>query len=112
MNNDDSIIGWVLAAVTTIGGALAGTVTMFYKQQITDLRALIGEHKATALELKAETEIVRKRAVSCEEDRNILRTEHAVLKQRYETLEIRVTDLEATKANRETVNRRIDELTK
>ena len=93
MNEQEGITGWIIGAIGVVVSALTGTVTMFYKQQIKDYRDLISE-------LKTETVSVRKRAIDCETERGDLKVKYAVLEQR-------VSDLEASKVDHETLNRKL-----
>ena len=103
VDTQSGLIGWILAAIGTVVSTLAGLVVMFYKNQIAD-------YKATKVELCAKVSELEKRADVCEVDRNQLQIKCAVLESKYGALEQRVADVESNKANRETVNRRIDEL--
>ena len=46
MDEGTGITGWVLAAITTIGGILSGVIAMLYKTQIADYKLMIAELKA------------------------------------------------------------------
>jgi len=81
--------GWVLAAIGTVVSTLAGLVAMFYRQQIND-------YKSNESLLKHHVERIEKRADKCEEDRESLRIKYAVL-------EDRVSNLEVTKQNRDSI---------
>ena len=96
MDEETGITGWVLAAITTIGGILSGVIAMLYKTQIADYKLMIAE-------LKAKVETLEKHADACEKAYGELRVQHAVLAQR-------VSDLESSKASHQTVQRKIDEL--
>lgn len=81
--------GWVLAAIGTVVSTLAGLVAMFYRQQIND-------YKSNESLLNKHVERLEKRADKCEEDRESLRIKYAVL-------EDRVSNLEVTKQNRDSI---------
>lgn len=83
MNDEAGITGWILAAISTVVGTLAGLVAMFYKQQI-------ARYETNEADLKKKIDILEKRADACEIDREALRIRYAVLEER-------VTKLESTK---------------
>jgi len=80
MNENEGILGWVLAGVGTVVSTLAGLVAMFYRQQIL-------EHKTREEDLATRLDIVEKRADTCENDREELRIKCAVIEARIAVLE-------------------------
>lgn len=80
VDTETGITGWVLAGVGTVVTTLASLVAMFYRQQITDYKNAEADLKVEILELK-------KRADSCEDDREQLRINQARLEVRVATLE-------------------------
>lgn len=80
VDTETGITGWVLAGVGTIVTTLASLVAMFYRQQITD-------YKHTEAELRSEVGELKKRADTCEDDREQLRINQARLEVRVATLE-------------------------
>lgn len=89
MDTENGFAGWVWAAVCTIVSTLSGLVAFFYRQQIID-------YKANAATLTLRVENLEKRADACEDDRESLRIECAVMKSH-------ISDLEANKKNRDSI---------
>jgi peptidoglycan hydrolase CwlO-like protein len=94
MDEDTGITGWVLAGMATIVSTLAGLVAMFYRQQIADYKdneiKIETAHKVTEDHLSKELEELKTRADSCENDREELRIELAVLKTRISVIEKKI----------------------
>jgi uncharacterized protein YlxW (UPF0749 family) len=80
MNENEGLTGWILAGVGTIVSTLAGLVAMFYRTQIAD-------YKANESGLRVEVVELRKRADTCEEDREQLRIKVAVMDARLDKVE-------------------------
>lgn len=99
----NGIIGWVLAGVSAVIAFLASVIGVQYKLQV-------GSYETRIALMEVEIEKGKKESEECARGRNAIEIEHAVLKEKYSTLESRVSDLEENKANRETLNRKIDEL--
>lgn len=83
MNDENSILGWVLGGVATVIATLAGVVTKFYKTQIED-------YKNTEHGLRDEILELRHRADECESDRGQLRVQCARLEERIVKIEKKV----------------------
>jgi len=96
VNEGEGFSGWVLSGILGIVTTMAGIIAMFYRTQIAD-------YKSIETSLKQHVDRLEKRADKCEEDRETLRIDHAVLKSSCAVLEARVTDLEKTKQNRDSV---------
>ena len=80
MDQDNGITGWILAGVATVVSTLAGIVAMFYRTQISD-------YKSNESGLRLEIGELRKRADTCEEDREQLRIKVAVMENRLDKVE-------------------------
>ena len=85
MNDENSIIGWVLGGVATVIATLTGVVAKFYKTQIDDYKAI--EH-----ELRVHYSELRQRADECEHDRGDLRVQCARLEERIARVEKKVNE--------------------
>lgn len=80
VDTETGILGWVLAGVSTIIASLSGVVTYLFKK-------IVDDYKANEIELKLEIGELKKRADSCEDDREALRIKQALLEARVESLE-------------------------
>lgn len=101
---NESLISWILAGVSAIIASLTGTIAFFYRSQVQSWKDRDIEQTKELVEFKAEaSEKIKKleaRADGCEKDREALRIEQAVM-------QVRLNDLEARKANRDSINREI-----
>jgi len=100
MDEPTGIIGWILAALTTVVSTFAGIIAMFSKPQIADYKLSAAkmetQHAAETGYLKAKITELEKRADACEDDRAQIAIKHA-------RLEERVSSLEANKKNRDSI---------
>lgn len=98
MQNDTSLIGYILAAVGAIVSTLVGLVTMFYKTQISDYKNREMELKTELVAFKLTSSLkiteLEVRADECEDERSEIRVAYARLEQR-------VSHIEEHKQNKE-----------
>lgn len=80
VNESESIIGWVLAGVSSIIAALAGAVAWLGKSQIADYKSIIQECKTEIANLRKLSDI-------CEQDRANIHSDLSVMKERVLWLE-------------------------
>lgn len=84
MQDDNGLLGWVLAGVGTVISTLSGIVAYFYRTQITDFKSREVKFETTLNELAI-------RADKCESDREELRVHCAVMDDRLKRIEEKVT---------------------
>ena len=100
MDEETGITGWVLSGIGAIIATLTSVIAMFYKTQISDYKANEMKLETEIKELKESTEkkilALQIASTECEQDRTNIRIKYAVLEQR-------VTDLEVTKQNRDSI---------
>lgn len=99
--------GWLVAIFTTGMAALSGAVSILWKKQCKDqddqIKELREQRVLDRAENKAAIEIIRIASEQCQKDRMEQAIEIEVMKRS-------ICDMQENKANRKTVERKIEEL--